>query len=67
MVFDGIIGPAGEKAGNGGPTVAVAGMGGDDGVIFGRRERAVLDTRAELVAPTEAAGFAGAALYVATN
>ena len=61
MVLDGIVGAAGEEAGDGGPAVAVAGVGGEDGVVLGGGEGAVLDVGAELVAPAQAAGLAGAA------
>ena len=67
MVFDGIIGSPREEASNGGPPVAVAGMGSDDGVILRLGERVVLDAGTELVTPTEPAGFSRAALYVSTN
>lgn len=61
MVLDGIICSAGEEAGDGGPLVAVEGVGPDDNVVLLRRKGLVLDGGAELVAPPEAAGLAGAA------
>lgn len=67
MVFDRVIGSAREEAGNGGPAVAVPGVGGEDGVVLGGGEGAVLDGGAELVAPAEAAGLTGAAFNVAAD
>lgn len=67
MVLDGVVGPAGEQPGNGGPAVAVAGVSRHDGVVLGGGEGAVLDVGAELVAPPETAGLTGPALDVAAD
>lgn len=67
MILDGIVRPTGQQAGNGGPPVSVAGVGGDDGVILGWREGAVLDAGAELVAPPEPARFPRPPLYITAN
>ena len=61
MVLDGVVGAAREEARDGGPLVAVAGVGGEDERVLARREGAVVHVGAELVAPAEAAGLAGAA------
>lgn len=64
MVLDGIVGAAGEEPRDGGPAVAVLVVRREDGVVLGGGEGAVLDGGAELVAPAQAAGLAGAALDV---
>lgn len=61
MVLDAVVGAAGEEAGDGGPLVAVEGVGsGDDGVLGGG-EGVVLYGWGQLIAPPEAARLAGAA------
>lgn len=67
VVLDGVVGPAGEHASNGGPPVAIHGVRSEDGVVLGGGERAVLDGGAELVAPPEPAGLPGPALDVAAD
>lgn len=57
MVLHRIIRPTRKQAGNGGPSVAVPCMSGEDGVVLGRREGPMLYTGAELVAPPEPAGL----------
>lgn len=64
MVLDGIVGAAGKEASDGGPAVAVLVVGRKDGVVLRRGEGAVLHRGAELVAPPQAAGLPGTALYV---
>lgn len=61
MILDGVVGPAGEEAGYGGPFVAEFGMGPNNGVVLVGREGAVLHLRRELVAPPQAAALAGSA------
>ncbi|TQD91160.1 hypothetical protein C1H46_023243 [Malus baccata] len=61
VIFDGIVGAAGEEAGDGGPLITVEGMSLDNNGVLLRRKGLVLDGGAELIAPTEAAGLAGAA------
>lgn len=63
MVFDGVVGAAGEEAGDGGPLVAVEGVGFDDEGVLGGGERAVVDAGAQLVAPPQAARLAGPPWY----
>lgn len=64
MVLHRIIRPTRKQAGNGGPSVAVPCMSGEDGVVLGRREGPMLYTGAELVAPPEPAGLPRPTLYV---
>lgn len=59
MVFNGVIGAAIEEASDGGPLVAEAGVGPDDGVILFRSKRPVLDLRGELVAPSQPTRLTG--------
>jgi hypothetical protein len=59
VVLDGVVGASREQAGDGGPLVAEAGVGAQDGVVLVRGEGAVLHLRGELVAPPEAARLAG--------
>lgn len=58
MVLDAVVGATGKEAGNGGPLVAVDGVGPDDDGVLGGCEGAVLYARAQLIAPPEAARFA---------
>jgi len=61
VVFDGVVSSAVEEAGYGGPLVAEAGMGPDNGVVLFVGEGPVLHLGGQLVAPAEPAGLAGAA------
>lgn len=67
MVFNGVIGTAGQEACNGGPLVAVDGVSLDDESILGGRKRAVLDGGAKLIAPSEPARLAGTAWNTEAN
>lgn len=58
VVLDGIVRAAGKEASYGGPLVAVQCVRVDDGGVLRGCEGAVLHMGAQLVAPSEAAGFA---------
>ena len=55
VVFDCIVGATREEASDGGPSVAVPGVGREDDGVLGWCERAVLHLGAQLVAPPQAA------------
>lgn len=58
MVLDSIVSSAAEHASNRGPFVAVLKVGSHNSGVLFRSEGAVLDLGAQLVAPSESAGFA---------
>lgn len=55
VVLDSVVGASGQEARDGGPLVAVEGVGLGDDVILGGGEWAVLHVGAQLVAPPETA------------
>lgn len=67
MVLDGVVRPPRQQPGNGGPPVTVARVRRHDGLVLGGGEGAVLDARAQLVAPPEPARLPGPPLDVAAN
>ncbi|KAL8029960.1 hypothetical protein ABFX02_14G256400 [Erythranthe guttata] len=67
VIFYGVIGAAVEQPRNGGPPVAVPVVRRRNGVVLRLGEGAVLDLRAELVAPPQPARFPRPALDVLTD
>jgi len=60
VVLNGVVGAAREEARDGGPLIPVNSVSLDDDLVLHRTEGPMPHVRAELVAPSQPAGLAGA-------
>jgi hypothetical protein len=65
VVLDGVVGAAGEEAGDEGPLVAVGAVGVEQPLLLLLRERSLVDPRVQLVEPPEPAALPCRVTYIA--